>query len=508
MAHVSSASLRTLCSKINATSTSGYQTEISSSSSTSSSFASHSSSGHHLQNSTLALRCSTSLITQTTGNGEGSHILTSMETTVMGALLLLVFLASLVANAFVFVVFCKRKSLSMSNRFVANLTVCNCLNTLLIMPFAFVSLLAKGWIFGSFWCMCTGFFMNVFVSASIFTLVVISIDRYFAVVTPLHYTMRLTSRRCMGMILVIWVAAVLVAFPPLVGWNNIRFQSDKIVCTVMWSNSSSAGRSYTFFLISSSFLLPLIAMLWTYARIFRAARNNSVRTRRNSMPRIQQTIYHNNTLNPLNSCSTSNSSGGGGGSDDLSSQTTPINGRRRSSAVPIIRRFSQSSSRSSSLLWRLEEWKAAVTSFLVLFSFALCWTPYFVVMAMEAITGSARPLEPPISLSSTVMAMFSCACNPLVYVFRSKIVRKELRRIFKGSRACGNGNIYGHSICVPNEYMSNALARKNSVIRNDSGRSLKSLDEEILEESRPTLNSSNTESTLVTCDSSSSFRKC
>lgn len=322
-------------------------------------------------------------------SGNDGRDISSTETTIMGALLGVVFLASVIANSFVFVVFCKRKTLSMSNRFVANLTICNCLNTVLVIPYAFTSLLTKRWVFGRFWCVCTGFMMNVIVGASIFTLAVISIDRYCAVVTPLHYTMRLTSKRCSWFIICIWATAVIISAPPLAGWNAIEFQLDKMVCTVKWSSNVTYDRFYTLFLISSSFLLPLIAMLWTYARIFRAAHGNIVRTRRSSVIRVSSAI--------ASQC------------EENAQQTTPINSRRRSSSVPILRRLSQSSSRSSSLLWRKEEWKTAVTSFLVLFSFAVCWTPYFVVMAVEASTGETSPLYPVTSHVSTVLAMFSCA---------------------------------------------------------------------------------------------------
>lgn len=370
--------------------------------------------------------------------------ISSTETIIMGTLLAVVFVASVVANSFVFVVFCKRKSLSMSNRFIANLTICNCLNTFLVTPYAFTSLLAKRWVFGNFWCVCTGFMMNVLIGASIFTLAVISIDRYCAVVTPLHYTMRLTSRRCSGLIVCIWVTAVTISSPPLMGWNAIEFQLDKMVCTVKWSSSLRYDKYYTLFLVSFSFLLPLIAMLWTYARMFRAAHGNIVRTRRSSVIRISSPV--------ASQC------------DENAQQSTPINSRRRSSSAPIIRRLSQCSSRSSSFLWKKEEWKTAVTSFLVLFSFALCWIPYFVVMAVEASGSTSTPICPTVSHLSTVLAMFSCACNPLVYVFRSKVVRQELKCIVRGQGS------FEHEVCIPHE-----ILRRTSVVRNESGRSLPSL---------------------------------
>ncbi|XP_076434648.1 G-protein coupled receptor 161-like [Babylonia areolata] len=350
--------------------------------------------------------------------------MTRTEVTLLATILVTVFLCSAVANSLVCVVFSKRRrSLSLSNRFLANLTVCNCLFTLLIMPFAFVSLLSRQWLFGEVLCQLTGLVINVLVTASIFTLVVVSLDRYCAVVTPLHYNMRMTRRRCWAFIGGIWAGALAVSAPPLMGWSGIKFHVNKMICTVAWDSEKPGARYYTLFLVTVSFVVPLVAMLWTYGCIFRAARDNSERTRRSSIvPTVQ-----------------ADSEGGGSsgsGSGSGLQQSTPIN-KRRSSSVPIIRRLSQTSSRSNSILQRREEWKTAVTSFLILFSFMLCWLPYFIVICLRSLAPSLR-LHPVMSTISTVAAMFGCACNPMVYVFRSKGTRHDLKVILTRRRSYRN----------------------------------------------------------------------
>ena len=339
--------------------------------------------------------------------------MTTTEVTLLATILVAVFLASVVANVLVCVVFSKRRcSLSLSNRFLANLTLCNCLFTFLVMPFAFVSLVSRRWLFGPVLCQCTGLAMNLLVTASIFTLAVVSLDRYCAVVTPLHYTLRMTRRRCWAFIAGIWLASLGVSFPPLLGWNSFKFHVNKMICTVAWASPRAGDRYYTLFLVSISFVLPLVAMLWTYSCIFRAARDNSERTRRSSIvPTVQ--------------------------ADSDPAQATPINKRRRSSSVPIIRRLSQTSSRSNSILQRREEWKTAVTSFLILFSFMLCWLPYFIVICIRSLAPSLQ-LHPVMSTISTVAAMFGCACNPMVYVFRSKGTRHDLKVILTRRRSFRN----------------------------------------------------------------------
>ena len=242
--------------------------------------------------------------------------------------------------------------------------------------------------------------------------------------TPLHYTMRMTRRRCWAFIAGIWLASLAVSLPPVLGWNSIKFHVNKMICTVAWDSPQPVDRYYTLFLVTVSFLLPLVAMLWTYGCIFRAARDNSERTRRSSIVP---------TVPP---------EGGVNGDLGGASQATPINKRRRSSSVPIIRRLSQTSSRSNSLLQRREEWKTAVTSFLILFSFMLCWLPYFIVICLRSLAPSL-PLHPVMSTISTVAAMFGCACNPMVYVFRSKGTRHDLKVILTRRRSFRNEAVNG-----------------------------------------------------------------
>ena len=380
--------------------------------------------------------------------------MTTTEVTLLATVLVAVFLCSVVANVLVCVVFSERRccsSLSLSNRFLANLTLCNCLFTFLVMPLAFVSLVSRRWLFGAALCQATGLATNLLVTASIFTLAVVSLDRYCAVVTPLHYALRMTRRRCWGFIAGIWLASLAVSCPPLLGWNSFKFHVNKMICTVAWASPSAGDRYYTLFLVSVSFLLPLVAMLWTYSCIFRAARDNSERTRRSS---IVPTTSVQQQYDPPGGGSASGGGGGGGGGGGSSGggdpsgaaqASTPINKRRRSSSVPIIRRLSQTSSRSNSILQRREEWKTAVTSFLILFSFMLCWLPYFVVIAIRSLA-PALQLHPVMSTLSTVAAMFGCACNPMVYVFRSKGTRQDLKVILTRRRSFRNEAV--QLICV------------------------------------------------------------
>ncbi|XP_045173628.2 G-protein coupled receptor 161-like [Mercenaria mercenaria] len=336
---------------------------------------------------------------------------------VMAITLVVIFFISFAGNVFVFLIFYKKPALvTISNKFILNLSVCNVLETLFVMPFVFAALVTQDWQFGRFWCQTTGFLMNAIFAASTLTLVIIAIDRYCAVVRPLHYSMHMTSRRCSSMIASVWFLAVCCSIPPLLGWNRYEYQRNKLACTAVSTSRNSNDMTFTIFLVTLCFVLPLFIILWAYCVIFKAAKTNSEKVRKNSMP-----------PNAL---------------EDQISQT-PLRNNRRMSAVPILVHRLSISSRSSSVLWRRDEWKTAVTSCMVVFTFIICWLLYFIIIILECLIDDPRKIKPVIKTISILLAMSSCALNPLVYVFRSKIQRVELKGILglqiKREVSC-NGN--------------------------------------------------------------------
>ena len=343
--------------------------------------------------------------TESVDGGTGNHTLENktLNIAVMASCLIVIFVISIAGNIFVFLVFYKRPSLvTISNRFIVNLSICNFLETICVMPFVFAALVTQDWVFGRFWCQTTGFLMNAIFSASILTLVVISLDRYCAVVTPLHYSMRITPCKSVMMIFIVWLLAIFSAFPPLIGWSHYEYQKNKSVCTVLWTSRNTSDRYYTLCLVLICFILPFIVILWAYSVIFKAAQNNSEKVRKNS-------LVPNASDDPLQ---------------------TPIRiERRRSSTAPMLVHRLSLSTRSNNLLWRRDEWKAAVTSCMVVSTFIICWLLYFIIIILESLLDDPDSVGSEVKTLSILLAMSSCAFNPLVYVFRSKVPRVELRTI-------------------------------------------------------------------------------
>ncbi|XP_052801696.1 G-protein coupled receptor 161-like [Mya arenaria] len=321
---------------------------------------------------------------------------------IMTIFLICIFIVSFVGNISVFMIFYKRPVLlTISNRFIVNLSVCNILQTVAVMPFVLTSLISQEWLFGFFLCQTSGFGMNLIFTASTFTLVLIALDRHLAVAKPLHYSMTMTSRRASYMTASVWISAILCSLPPLLGWNSYEFQRYKIACMTVSYSKHHRDQSYSLFLVTVCFILPSCIIMWAYYAIFKAAKVSSEKVRRNSTIASGLNDYPELSLR---------------------------GGRRHSSAQLLIHRLS-CSNKPGSVLWRRDERKAAVTSFMVLFTFILCWLLYFIIIILECLLEDPDHVDPVVKTLSVVLALSSCAINPLVYVFRCKLQRVELKSI-------------------------------------------------------------------------------
>lgn len=160
---------------------------------------------------------------------------------------------------------------TITNAFIINLACADLLLSIIGMPFTLASSITYDWIFGDTWCKVNGMANSLFCIASILTLAAVSIDRYCAILYPFKYAAWITNRVAAGMIFYIWFHALLMACLPLTSWSRYTFIRSESICTVQWEFSIS----FTIFLFSVCFFLPLGVMMVTYLRIFRTARQQS-----------------------------------------------------------------------------------------------------------------------------------------------------------------------------------------------------------------------------------------
>ncbi|XP_066995762.1 uncharacterized protein [Anabrus simplex] len=363
-------------------------------------------------------------------------------------LLLLLAVLGAWANCLVLLVFYRRPALrSPSNRFVLSLVLSNLLSSIVVAPVLMVHVLNRD----VWWLspLASGL-TTLAVTASIFSILAIAVDRYNAVLSPLHYAMTITRQRSRGMISAAWGVAAFLATPPLLG-ILVRPPAAPphsyydINCSKV-PGGDEFRLIYAVTLVGIGFSLPLFVLSWIYARMYNAAHLNSKRTRRHSI-----------STNPGELVSSQPASRGG--SLDLpmppTGNGTPENFRRIVKNPPISgmpkRRYSNAS--FSTLLFR-EEGRAVKTAAMVIASYLFCWTIYFATIMADT-WGSAKHLNGTehanMNVSSSAIvnhtsvhvstipelcrffalffALSSGCITPFIYVFRNEAARNEAVKI-------------------------------------------------------------------------------
>ncbi|XP_049538173.1 RYamide receptor-like [Anopheles darlingi] len=165
---------------------------------------------------------------------------------------------------------------TVTNLYLANLALGDLLMTLFCIPFSFASLFVlQYWPFGPLLCHLVNYLQAVSVLVSAYTLVAVSVDRYRAIMAPLRGWSRrrgATAKRRAGLLLgAVWTGAAVTAAPialhsTLVQPSDWHAHCHQSICTEVWPDAR-ADRAYSLALLLLQFLVPLVALVYTYGRI-------------------------------------------------------------------------------------------------------------------------------------------------------------------------------------------------------------------------------------------------
>lgn len=109
-------------------------------------------------------------------------------------------------------------------------------------------------------------FSAVSVSVSCFTLVAISLERYFAICRPLHSRKWQTLNHSYKTIIVCWVFALVISIPIAVYNKYTVLPRGNAMCREMWPDMLW-HKIYTVFLDFVLLLLPILIMSLSYGKI-------------------------------------------------------------------------------------------------------------------------------------------------------------------------------------------------------------------------------------------------
>lgn len=338
---------------------------------------------------------------RSTGSNPDPDWSSTADSTAKVVLISVIVCLSLFGNVVVLLVFQRKPQLlHVANRFVLNLLLADLLQTILVMPFAIAAAVPGVWPLDAWLCQALVVPMHLFAFAGVNTIIVVSVDRYLAIIHPLSYPTRMTPHLGTNLIVFTWVLSFLQSTPPLYGWGVIDFDHHQKLCTVVWSSSLS----YSAVVSTFSFWLPVLIMLGCYWMVFRAAR------RQNALVHPIQTQYSQphpqDFQGPISPQEP----------QQVSLPEGPYASRRHPVRVKH-RRFHY-------------HCKAARVVFVIMASYIFSMGPYSI---LNTVSISHRAAVPP-WLSSLALVLFflQCCLHPYIYGYMHRSVRKEFVALLYG----------------------------------------------------------------------------
>lgn len=170
---------------------------------------------------------------------------------------------------------CRKLSVVASNRFISSLAFSDLLVGFMLpyhLAFYITDFLGKN----KFTCLVR-FVMIVFACcASLYNLLAIAIDRYIAIIHPLHYNRYMTKKVAWSIIASGWITAVTFATIPIY-WNVWRNATDQ-ECDLY----KVLAKNYVSYVLTPSFASIWLAMMVLYWKIWLEARNHAKRLKYSS----------------------------------------------------------------------------------------------------------------------------------------------------------------------------------------------------------------------------------
>lgn len=183
---------------------------------------------------------------------------------------------SLVGNILVVIVITRDQRMKTNtNRFIVNMCISDLVATIHVLPMQVMFILSVKdlWlipgVFGEFVCKLIPFIRDVCFAVSIFSMTVIALDRYLAIVYP-YKAHSVTTKGCFIIIAVIWIVAIIMNTHYFVAMKVLTDNSDP-VCRQIWSNDRDEHFRIQKIITTANLgvvvVAPLTSIVFFYTRV-------------------------------------------------------------------------------------------------------------------------------------------------------------------------------------------------------------------------------------------------
>ncbi|MGH0152411.1 UNVERIFIED_CONTAM: hypothetical protein FKN15_022347 [Acipenser sinensis] len=194
-------------------------------------------------------------------------------TAVFATVVTFMILFTIFGNVLVIIAVLTSRSLKApQNLFLVSLAAADILVATLIIPFSLANELMGYWYFKTVWCDIFLALDVLFCTSSIVHLCAISLDRYWSVSQAIEYNSKRTPRRIKCVILIVWLIAAFISFPPLISMNKKKAQPGEDAYPLCELNDEK------WYILSSSigsFFAPCVIMILVYIRIYQIAKQRT-----------------------------------------------------------------------------------------------------------------------------------------------------------------------------------------------------------------------------------------
>ncbi|XP_072181269.1 allatostatin-A receptor-like [Diadema setosum] len=187
------------------------------------------------------------------------------------------------------VIFCRRSKSRSTDILVGHLACADLLTSLFLVPYPELNTIPYTW-FGALFCKVFkgNYLMWTSVTASIYILSAISIDRYFAVVYPLHFKRFISRRFVIAVVAMIWIGASVLMIP-IILINNADVNPGKCIFHLPFPKLQVAFGLFTFII---RLAIPTIIMLFTQVTIARVLRREAARFKSQKTAQSLPSSFH------------------------------------------------------------------------------------------------------------------------------------------------------------------------------------------------------------------------
>ncbi|KAJ7333844.1 melatonin receptor [Desmophyllum pertusum] len=290
-----------------------------------------------------------------------------LESLIYGSIISTAFIGNLLV---LYIVYKSPRLRNVPGLFVASLALSDIAMATLATPPSLAATITGRWTSGFAACQFQGFVVITLVAASLQTMALMSIDRYFRVVHPMKHRIFFTMSRARYMTASVWIVAMMYPVPYLANGETYIFHPGKFFCFYEANSSFAADLIYICICIS------LAVLSFCYFNVFRHLRLNAQRVKN---MRAAFTTKDDNT------------------------------------------------SKIST-----EEIRLTRTLFVTVIAYLICWTPILVIDFVEMGVGDWSLSRGFYVMYNDIghIGLTSSTLNPIIYGVLNQTFRREYKRIF------------------------------------------------------------------------------